>query len=372
MDMLCLPEQRVVQVGNWKHKQFNPVPAKEYHYDEKVECLAANGVHNLPSLYGSDEGKVDRQVINKFFAERLGPAFNRRLWKMSFRAHVADHFPEKTWFAIKLAGKNWKWVDKDKLNAAHGAKPYVCEAYKDGLLQLIPFIVHFRKPPQEIRKTVGRAAWRRIANNSATRNVNLVNCCASPGSFDPRLLDVSTSALRNFQGSIFITRFTDYIHYADRVAQSKSRQHLDEAFDLVRDADRMDGFNPNWGLARLRREHDEAAERRVNAQYSDEPFCDPFETEIYGIKITRLVSQKEVALEGQRMRHCLASYAFECHHRVYVAFHMADANGKATLGACVRDGQLRLDQIYGPCNSPAPRGFKAAARELISRNVVAA
>lgn len=69
-------------------------------------------------------------------------------------------------------------------------------------------------------------------------------------------------------------------------------------------------------------------------------------------KITALTCGLAVLNEGQRMKHCLASYSGKCLEGEFYAWHVEFENEKATVGAYrTQEGYWRISELRGPHNA---------------------
>lgn len=347
--------------------------------DHKAMTITVNGkVFDKPDLHRRKEFDFDfkaeicgfpdwpreQRAWSKFYAEMLGCKFNWRFFGTNYHLWISSKMTQRTSNLLRHEGRHWKHFDTDLVSRTHAVLPYVNEAERDGLFNLIPAIIFFGKSPQAIRAEVGRGAWRRIANNSVTRNKLLMNAARRCERFTPNpagfadLLEVPSGVMREINSGS-----ADEL-MAARVATRKRPQEFRLAMHAVHDTRRMLGreFNPEWGMARIVREHEAATRAIMQRRYSDKRFADDWSFEESGFCATLITSQAEIAVEGETQHHCVASYARSAADGGYAVFKI-DGKERATAG--VRNG--RVDQVYAACNSPVSKECGAFARKVAAK-----
>lgn len=302
------------------------------------------------------------QDLNRFYCRHLGPKFNRRFQAANYYLWIAGRMTERTANMLRCDGRHWRNYSDDLVWRANQALPYVNEAERDNLYNLIPLIVSFCQTPQAIKRRVGQGAWRRLAANSVSRNLKIMHaverfrpCTRYTGDGDTvaahicRLLDVPSGVLRG----IYTGDDDEFI--AARITHKKRVDDFIHTKNLVQDTRRMTGrrFNPNWGLTRMIAEHNAAAREENRKGYSDKRFADDWTMEADGYTAALLTSPLDIAVEGQTQHHCVASYAGLARRGDYAVFRIVGKD-RATLGVKIDGSQARLDQVYGACNQPVP------------------
>lgn len=366
-------DAREIVVGKWRCKEFLSF-SKETDFTIKDEVLAANGLPKpdleMPSGWDWDENDEHRALwgqkialAHKHYADLLGAKFYRRLSGASWNLHVA-WMPQELWRFVSRAGFHWRQINRASLYAAQRVREHVLQAHADGLDHLVPIVIAFEKSPSEIRFKIGGAVWRRLANNSKSRNHKISQALFSV-SMGERA-EVCASIIGIKSGNLHLLHLemnrAELAAHADAISTCDG---FNEAMMLVRDAYRMRHYNPRWSLNRLRREHDREAERVATAQHSTKPFCAPHIATVDGFTFTRLISPAEVAKEGHTQRHCVGGYIRACEAGRY-AVYKVEGNERATLGLHIRDGMpLGFDQLYGACNSRVSDACRSAAMDLI-------
>lgn len=296
-------------------------------------------------ICGFPETERRVKTWNKFYAEMLGCKFNWRFFGANYALWIGGKMSRQTGNMLRFEGKNWFRFDSELVRRAHAILPYINEAERDGLYNLVPIIIAFDAPPQTIRAEIGRGAWRRVANNSISRNTLLMNATRRAGKpAFVKLLEMPSGVLR-----VVHTADEDEI-IAARISPRKRPRVFLETLHAVRDTRRMllpTEFNPNWGYARFRQEHEVATRAIMQRRYSDKKFAPEWSFEEKGYSAHLLTSQAEIATEGEVQHHCVGSYAREAAIGRYAVFKI-DGKERATAG--VVNG--RVDQIYRACNAP--------------------
>ncbi len=314
-------------------------------------------------ICGHPDTPRETRAWNKFYAEMLGCKFNWRFFGTNYRLWIVSKMTQRTGNMLKYEGKNWNRFDTDLVLKAHAVLPYVNEAERDRLYNLIPIIVAYGAGPQAIRAEIGRGAWRRIANNSVTRNKMIMNAVRRCGSENKtaifKLLEIPSGVMRE-------------IHNADedeiiaaRISPRKQGLIFRETLHTVRDTRRMllpNEFNPEWGLVRFRQEHECATQAVIQRRYSDKKFAGDWSFEEKGFSGRLLTSQSDIATEGAIQHHCVASYARQAAMGQYAVFRI-EGKERATAGAF----KGRIDQIYAACNSPVSDACKAFSYTIATK-----
>lgn len=376
-------ERHQVRVGNWTCDYFLPIRERETFTRHKDEALSANGitppelkyepVETAPSsnLFDFDEaadpnwgGKM--RDWHRTYAQYLGSRFNHRLYGAAFDAWCGWASKQVRPF-FSFDGYQWRALNEATVRAAIEVRDHIEQAERDGLLHLVPAIISFKDSPQGIKARIGRAAWKRIAANSKTRNHKIAQMAVR---FSVPTADAWEAGLqmRSFglhRAGLHGERDNPeaFVH-ADRICPRADVRQLDEIVHLVCDTRRMGEYNPAWSLSRLHREHDGQAERIAAQDYPTRPFCAPQVVTVDGFTFTRLISQAEVAAEGITMRHCVASYAGSCQIREYAVFRV-EGPERATLGVSLYGNQRGFDQLYGVCNARVSDVCRSAAMDFL-------
>lgn len=312
-------------------------------------------------ICGYPETTRETKTWNKFYSAMLGCKFNWRFFGTNYGLWIAGKMTPRTGNMLTYEGKNWKRYNTELVRRAHTVLPYINEAERDGLYNLIPVIIAHGAAPQAIRTTIGRGAWRRVANNSVTRNKLIMNAamrCADDkrAAAFCRMLEIPSGLLRWVNGA------TDDEIHAARITPRKRMAEFQQTLHTVSDTRAMmlpDEFNPQWGYTRMRQEHELATKAIMERRFSDKKFSPDFEFEATGFKAVLLTSQADIAVEGSMQHHCVASYARNAAMGDYAVFRI-EGKERATAGLA----KSRVDQVYGACNNPVSEACKAFVIKL--------
>lgn len=289
------------------------------------------------------------KVLHKFFAEMLGPRFNFRFFAANYWLWIGNRMTVRTGNMLRYDGRHWQSYDSSLVALANSLLPYINEAERDGLYHLIPAILAHGASPQQIRAKIGRGSWRRVANNSVSRNLLIMRAalrCPVKYRDDAfvRLLEMPSGILPSVRHGADADEII-----AARITPRKRRDEFFATLHIVSDTRRMmlpAEFNPEWGLARMRREHELATKAVMQQRYSAKPFASDWAFEKDGYSARLLTSQLDIATEGATQHHCVASYARIAAKGDYAVFRI-DGKERATAG--IRGRQV--DQVYGACNA---------------------
>lgn len=317
------------------------------------------------AICGTPDTPRDVRGWHRYFAEQLGCKFNLRFFAANYWLWIGNRMTVRTGNMLRYEGRHWNLYDSQLVSQAHKVLPYINEAERDGLYNLIPIIVAHEAPPQVVRSVIGRGAWRRASNNSVSRNLLIMQALRRCGTKDRasnfvRLLDMPSGVMRG------VLHADDDEVIAARIAPRKRPEVFRQTVHLVRDTRRMlrDGFNPQWSYLRMREEHERATRELLRQRYSDKKFAREWTFSDSGYTAVQLVSQADIATEGAIQHHCVASYAGEAARGKYFVFRI-EGKERATLGT--RNGSV--NQVYGACNSPVTEECLAFSHKVAREHV---
>jgi hypothetical protein len=281
-----------------------------------------------------------------------------------YNTFIKNNFQYSTYFALRDTGSNWKRFCPGKVNVAVKLKGIIQQLEKDGAHHLIPAVIFFEKDPSDIRKTVGRSAWRKIANNSKTRNKLIFR---NPWvDFDPRILDFRSGIIEAVPLGFGLNQ---EVFTAAKISPAIADFH--PTLTLVRDtinmAERLgQKANPNWSYNRFIKEHERLSKEYLSHKYSPESFADHHIYTVDGYTFSRLTSPLEIAQEGKVMHHCVAFYADSALKGNYEVYTVEGKGERATLGLDVNnEGKIFIDQLYGTCNRAVSSEMHSAAQRFV-------
>lgn len=226
----------------------------------------------------------------------------------------------------------------------------------DGLEHLLPIVLLEGASPAELRKKYGKGAWKKICANSKSRNRLIYQRCSNYRVDDAVHIwnKIPTTVLRV---NHFIPSSGLFWAIENRQTPLKDRWSIRRLSHIYADtqsmADRLgEPFNPKWGLRRMQEQHNLYTDQISARCYSDDPFG--YEQNIVenrDFKATLLLSPKEVAEEGMRMRHCVSMYIPRCSKGNYQVYSITkDGQPYSTLGLVKNDDCWQIDQHYKACN----------------------
>jgi len=302
---------------------------------------------------------------NKIIARSFGPRVHKNLPAAMYNTFIKSNFNYSSYFALRRTGRHWKKWDTHLVRKAVKHKEIIQQLEKDKAEHLIPACLHFEMDPSKVRSFVGRSAWKKIANNSKTRNQLIFS---GDHHFYQELLDIRSNVLSKMGNRISpreivaakITPTSKDFHRTTRIVV--------DTFFMASELGKT--VNPNWSYKRFLKEHDKLSRETLTKTYPDEPFCESHVEEIRGYTFCRLTSEFQIALEGKEMRHCVASYASAARAGRYEVYKVEGGRERATLGLYVdRMGKVFFDQMFGPRNTYVSYLIGTAAREFIVKEI---
>ena len=278
-------------------------------------------------------------------------------------------------------------------------EPIVREVLPDGLGNIASLVAVFGKTPAELRKFLGKSLWRKLSNNSKTRNYLLCKVLLSQERYNPResdeerLGDIKDNLLFLNTLPSGVLRVVDYFSldefkYAyDKILRVRSvkvqvetlrgsREYHNNLGDLRRliaifkDTKRMSGmlnlpFNSEWSEKTLKNKHDVYMSIYEEGRFSKDPFScveklqgkETFTSK--GVVAKLIKSAYDLNVEGRELRHCVSSYYDLVGEGRYIVYSIISKEQRSTLGIRVtsiwKAPEIQVlyfkDQIYGACNS---------------------
>ncbi len=290
-----------------------------------------------------------------------------------FQAFVKP-IPEK--IKLKLCFGPGGALSTRRIKAVHKALPLLVQAVEDKQDNILPYILHFNKPPEELKKLFGKGLWKQVCGISFSRNKAIVSYIdGQPVSaasdrdkfyvaIIKRAIEIPTTLLNHF-----VSKY----HSGDELLYAKLHckgqwgvsKVLQDIFTIYRDtADmrkRYDGKDSAgmlaWSVKRLKTEHEAYIKRSFLEKYSDRPFDWAEKLNIgqfsyKGFEVTPLLSEMEIGVEGQSMQHCVGMYAKRSADGHYLVFSVKkDEMRYSTIGLRMSMGtdwstSVAFDQHY--------------------------
>ena len=282
------------------------------------------------------------------------------------RGMLMEHYVEplgKSRRAINYVrpARLWKHVDMVRLERLIDNYDNIKQTCDDGLHQIVPLLILHGGTASDLRQTLGKSLWKRLLRQPVSRIkyyadfVKVFNKFHRP--LFERCLSIPTTQLRTMIGHQPHFLYGEIIHCSnnpstlglhskkgsavDRLVEDKySRQIVADTFYMAQQNDV--GFNPNWSTKRFEEVHRYLTRLTNNKRFSANPVCDRDVhmvevregNDYYKVSFTRLTSPAEVAEEGRKQGHCVASYANRLNsddYSVYVV-ECEELNIRATLG----------------------------------------
>ena len=137
---------------------------------------------------------------------------------------------------------------------------------------------------------------------------------------------------------------------------SKINNLVSDTVRMVNDLDRkLPKSCKDWDLKKWEDIHDKCVKDIRKMEYSDKPltWLEPLPKQFKGDKFTAtlLDNKLAIALEGDKMHHCVGGYATSVEHANYMVIHVSGEED-STLGLYVDydKRELRFSQHYTYCN----------------------
>jgi hypothetical protein len=269
-----------------------------------------------------------------------------------------------------------------RVKAVHQVLPLLSQALEDKQDNILPYILQYKKSPEELKAYFGKGLWKRVCALSFSRNKALANYVASREPSDSYSIEshhraklIEAIALPTTLLNSFTTRFHDYEELLYAKLHCKGEWNSPVAMQSIcttyGDTVRMRRLYDNkdskgmltWSTKRLNAEHEAYVKRSFISKYSAERFqwadqipIGPFSYK--GYEVTPLFSALEIGMEGQAMNHCVGMYANRAADGHYLVFSVKKNERRySTIGLrMVRGGahhtSVAFDQHYMAYNKP--------------------
>ncbi len=371
----------------WDVKSHNFVPIIDmWNYKgEKIYSFTANNPpkNAAKTLLGNNK-RFLKEKAKEFYEQHGVLATNViKVARGILYNEVYKQFPEwynlcrtTSWMPI---GNRFKYLETEEL---------LQQCRKDGIANVIPIVAYFGKSPQELKKSLGEQAWKKLCKNSYSRNRLLFlksNHRVTP-------VDWNTVPSTILKGRThWIPEVYEWLIKTQKVPlKNYSKDYnIQREVGLYTDTQRMcigagETFNPNWSKRRMKEEHDRLSRmqqeiaNRMAAEYNVEyakllekdfrELHKGLETVRFdsGVVATPLVNMQQVQEEGSKMHHCVGSYASMCAKGEYLVWRLTRGDVETTLGIDVHHGKYSFDQHYGHCNAIVEdQDLKDAAESVV-------
>lgn len=303
--------------------------------------------------------------IYKEFTEKFGitpsnfkKCFNaamRRIWVAPVEKHVMR-------YAFGCNGKIVNWKVSEIWNNKHLIEQ--CE--KDGIENVVPFVVKTGLSPKELKEALGKSVWKKITRQSMTRNKYL-----SMHGIKNR--DISTavdfpSHILKRGGMVAIPWdetgkwLLDQGLYSSYKKERDCHYQLNKFVNIYKDTKRMSeqlgkGFSAKWSADKMKSKHEEYTKLVLLKKYSPEPFNHLKGFEVSGVANGKYIAELcasplAIREEGESMHHCVGGYSDYVAQNKYLVYSVKkEGKRSSTLGIWIEEGKYRFSQHYGACNA---------------------
>lgn len=323
------------------------------------QIKSASDVPSMFYVYGNPK------KANKEFTEKYGitptnfkKCFNaimNKLWIEPVEKHVIR-------FGFTSSGK----INCITVDAIWKVKEQLDQCEKDGIENIIPFVIKTGMSPQQLKEHFGKSLWKKITKQSMSRNryiaprvkhrdVDLASTLTLPSHILKRgmMSNIPWNDCGEWLLSNGIYKACKGTHYEYR--------DLNEWTNFYTDTKRMAGqlgknFSQAWSPEKMKQKHEEFVKLIMLKKYSSTPFAHLVNFKLKeiaeeGVRAVICDSALAVHQEGEIMHHCVGSYAnYVAEGRYLVYAFSVGGERSSTLGIWAEDGKYRYNQHYGFCN----------------------
>lgn len=331
-------------------------------------------VGDVPSIYGIyGGGKKAYQEFNNTYGilpsnfKKVFNALMKKVWISPIEKHVKR-------YAFTYAGK----VASHVVEKIWENKTLIDQYEKDGNNHLVPFAVFYGKDTKTLKESFGKATWKRVCNQSMTRNSYIAQTCRLYVSVS-NFVDLPSYVLKRGRNSGI-----EFDTYGKWVVESKvySKTNTYENrrwYNTCRDTRSMavqlgKHFDFSWSKEKMLEKHEEFTRLINEKKYSKEPFVHLKDFKVKkldykGYEAILCDNAMDIHVEGKEMHHCVGSYASSVSNNTYLVFSVRkEGKRSSTIGINVRDGKYVFSQHYGHCNSQVDcEDEKALCKMLIEK-----
>ncbi|MEL6640736.1 MAG: hypothetical protein AAFP98_05395 [Pseudomonadota bacterium] len=234
----------------------------------------------------------------------------------------------------------------------------VAVARRDRLEQLIPIILAERKSVPELRKTLGKATWRRI--HHADTGTNLLRALVWLRHQQEAIWsDIAMVPDHHLRSCRNVIDWETGQFAATHAPEGEFQKYAMLYRDVIKLGVRP---RPQWSPARVRRERDRRFSQSKIKQASAVSWAPSFICQIGDFRFSRLCDDRALVTEGIAMRHCVASYRDDARTGSAVVMRCEGAE-RATL----RFSSVESFELRGFANADVSESCVAAS--LIARKV---
>ena len=273
---------------------------------------------------------------------------------------------------------------------------------EDNQKHMIPICATFNTTPHELKNSIPKHLWKKLINNSLTRNGLIAQkmpsvhsamvdvshenrlspalCSSSMLKFGLFIYPLNSLQVRrdlNAEERMLVNLTSDRLARENKLLTKESEfKYLRQViYDTVVAAKKVDEVvNPKWSWKRWQEEHNRITKLEQQLRYSDERFgytgfmFVPKDFSSYGYTATLLSSERLIANEGIDMDHCVAGYAGHSSQGYYLVYSITDREGqRSTLGVRTLGA---IQSIFDTGDNPSRRltGYVRAYGGSTSKN----
>jgi PcfJ-like protein len=343
------------------------------------EWLRYEATHKSPHMFfDAVRGRFDLpktswhpKEVNKILHENFGSKIPYRFGAAMYNTFIKANLPYETHFAVRGFGLKWKTYIPQLVNEAVTYNYLVQQAVRDNTVNLLPLMLKKKMDTQQLKSLYGKGLWKKLANTSKSRMKYL----ALVIDHNPEWADIRTCILDEVRG---YAGWDDSEILAAKVAPKAGTYR--RTHHLIQDTQRMarqlgEEVNRKWSLKRWNEEHDRMTKEVTAKKYSSNDFAEVVVYEEGPYTFTLLTNQRDIAIEGTVMKHCVASYAMAAARGNYAVFKV-EGKERATLGLRKPTGMgstmlgmgLYFDQCYGQFNSMVSEELREAAYKVVDKH----
>lgn len=297
--------------------------------------------------------------------------------------------------ANRFAYSNQRKLKPEMVRIIWECLPEIKQAQKDGIYNIVPWILQEGLNPHELKEKFGKSNWKKICKQSMTRNKMLAAGAKRfryEGSIEQALTLPSyllkKGGCTNFQwtqSTIWLIKNKQISskHFVGKGLNTQAQIRLARTFeDTKRMAGELGkGFSSEWSIDKMKQKHAEYVHLVNLKRYSPIPYenLKDFivkEVQHKGYVATLLDSAALVHQEGEAMHHCVGGYASSVAQGNYLVYSVTKDGKRSSTIAFRRWDNTEdwvFNQHYGYCNcyveNDDEKEFKDIILELLNSNI---
>lgn len=345
----------------------------DYKWDEPLYNLL-----NCPSKVRYISFQKNR---NKVLSEYFGCPPKKMIEMLQacmFKAFIPKDLEDVAQKYCRGLGSKRRWIN-EYVHHLNDKKDIIRQAIRDKQDNLVPVLVaqSSAKTPKDLKRLVGKSTWKKIANNSPTRNYliyegirnktvkNVEDAVEVPSS----VLKYPSRGVGGLHGGY--NKLNSEVIRKARVA-TKPELHgkvVNTVNDTLSMYERLGREVPKqhtkWDLDKWEERHAWCVEQINLQKYSPEtfPWLKGTVKEVVSTcgkyRASLLDNALSIRNEGDKMHHCVGMYFDRVARQEYLVWHIQDGEGNpSTLGCTVskdlvkeKNKVVKFQQHYGYCNA---------------------